>query len=128
MKTRKFNQYYCGVRRDAVIVAVLTALASQLGYAASTDVIPQWREIAAASAPAPAGSAPLLLAQNDGAATGTQANTPTAADDAAAVFAPAGCGSLGLGGCGPHGGSGNGAAGGSANGGAAASRNSGTGG
>ncbi|MGF6922288.1 hypothetical protein [Paraburkholderia sp. 40] len=106
MKTGKSDQYYCAMMRGAVVLAVL---AGGTAYGTSTDVIPRWIVLTDASRAQPGDSTPLLLVQNDGAATGAEAGTATAADDAASVFAPAGCGGLGGPGCGRlGGGSGNG--------------------
>ena len=78
MKTRKFNQYYCGVIRSAAIVAGVALLVTQVAYPASTDAIPKW--IASADAPLPASGVhgATQLAQDDGAAAGATA-TGTAA-------------------------------------------------
>jgi hypothetical protein len=62
-----------------------------------------------ASSAGSAQNAPLQLAQNDGVATGPVGGTPSAADDAAAIFTPTGC-EAGVAGCGRYGGSGNGGA------------------
>jgi hypothetical protein len=123
MKPRRFNGYYNGVMGCAVIVVGVAGLASEIAHAASTDVAPRSMVLAGTSQTGPAQAAPLQLAQNDGAATGSEGGTPTAADDAAAIFAPAGCGA-GAPGCGRYrGGSGNGGAAGSGNGGQGASGN-----
>ncbi|MGF6302838.1 MULTISPECIES: hypothetical protein [Paraburkholderia] len=122
MKTGKFNQFYCAMMRGTVILAGVSALTGEIAHAASTDKIPRWMVLADALRAQPGDSSPLLLPQNDGAATGAGAGTATAADDAAAVFAPAGCGGLDAPGCGRLGG-GNGGGGG----GAAGSSDSGAG-
>ncbi|MGE8490620.1 MAG: hypothetical protein ACN6OQ_19875, partial [Paraburkholderia nemoris] len=125
MKTIRFNQYYCGVIRSAAIVAGVVALATQVAYPASPDVIPKWIVLADASLPASAVHETAQLAQSDsavpgGLATGAAAGEPTAADDAALVFQPHDCNRANVSGCAPHGG-------GSGSNGAASSGNSGAG-
>ncbi|MEA3088306.1 MAG: hypothetical protein QOC89_6003, partial [Paraburkholderia sp.] len=116
MKTRGFNQYYCGVIRSAAIVAGVALLATQVAYPASTDVIPKWIVLADAPLPASGTHGATQLAQDEGSAagvvaTGTAPGEPTAADDAAVVFQPHDCTTGNVGGCVQRGGgSGNGAA------------------
>jgi hypothetical protein len=117
MKTRIFNQYYCGVIRSAAIVAGVALLTTQVAYPASTDVIPKWMVLADAPLPASGTHGATQLAQDDGSAagavaTGTAPGEATAADDAALVFQPHDCTTGNVGGCVQRGGggSGNGAA------------------
>jgi len=128
MKTGTISRYYNGVMRGAVmqcvvVIAGMAGLASEVAYAASADVVPRSMVLTDTSSAVSAENAPLQLAQNDGAATGPVGGTPSAADDAAAIFTPAGC-EAGVAGCGRYGGSGDGgAAGSSGNGGSGASGN-----
>ncbi|MFL9993922.1 hypothetical protein PQR58_21280, partial [Paraburkholderia sediminicola] len=116
MKTRKFNQYYFGVIRGAAVVAGVVLLVTQVAYSASTDATPKWIFHADTALPASDAHSATQLAQDDGSAagamaTGTAADEPTAADDAAVVFSPRDCVKTTVGGCVQHaGGSGNGAA------------------
>jgi hypothetical protein len=66
MKTTRFNQYYCVVIRQTMIVAGVVVLTTEVAYPASTEVIPRWMVLADASVPGNAGHATMQFAPDDG--------------------------------------------------------------